>query len=67
MTESPLAEQELTVADIDEALGYLREKIEDRYGNRLKHHQKVIYWEQIDSLLEARLELTNGVHGGVQS
>lgn len=58
-------DQEVTIAEIDEALGYLREKVEDRYGNRLKHQQKAIYWEQIDNLLDLRLELANGLHPGI--
>ena len=61
------ADQEITIADIDEALGYLRDKVEDRYGNRLKYNQKALYWEQIDSLLDLRLEMKNGLHGGVSS
>ena len=48
---------EVTIADIDEALGHLRLKLEDRYGNRLTHQQKSFYLEQIDDLLDARLEL----------
>lgn len=57
------SDQDITLADIDEALGYLREKVEDRYGNRLRWNQKSLYWEQIDSLLDLRLEMTNGIHG----
>ena len=48
---------EITLEDIDEALGHLRLKLEDRYGNRLTHQQKSFYLEQIDDLLDARLEL----------
>jgi hypothetical protein len=57
-----LADQDLTLAEIDEALGYMREKVQDRYGNRLNWHQKEIYWESINDLLEARLSLTEGNH-----
>lgn len=50
---------ELTVEDIDEALGYLREKLQDRYGNRLTANQRQFYLEQVNDLLDARNELTN--------
>ena len=48
---------EITLEDIDEALGHLRLKLEDRYGNRLTHQQRAFYLEQVDDLLDARLEL----------
>lgn len=48
---------EVTIADIDEALGHLRLKLEDKYGNRLTHQQRQFYLEQVDDLLDARLEL----------
>jgi hypothetical protein len=61
------SDQDITLAEIDEALGYLREKVEDRYGNRLKWHQKATYWEQIDNLLEMRFELVEGKNDNNQS
>lgn len=48
---------EVTIADIDEALGHLRLKLEDKYGNRLTHQQRQFYLGQVDDLLDARLEL----------
>jgi hypothetical protein len=45
---------DLTVGEIDEALGYLRLKIQDRYGNRLTHQQRQFYLESINDLLDAR-------------
>ena len=44
---------DLTVGEIDEALGYLRLKIQDRYGNRLTHQQRQFYLESINDLLDA--------------
>lgn len=49
---------EITIEEIDEALSHLRERIQDRYGNRLTYHQKQLYLDSIDSLLDARIELT---------
>lgn len=46
-----------TIEEIDEALGYLREKLQDRYGNRLTYQQRQFYLEQVNDLLDARLEL----------
>lgn len=54
-----LVTEEITVAEIDEALAHMRKKVQDRYGNRLTYKQKQLYWASIDDLLEARLNLTN--------
>ena len=48
---------DLTVHDIDEALSHLRLKLQDRYGNRLTFTQREFYLEQVDDLLDARIEL----------
>ena len=48
---------DLTLEDIDEALSYLQLKLQDRYGNRLTYHQRAQYIQQVDELLDARLEL----------
>jgi hypothetical protein len=48
---------DLTVNEIDEALGYLRLKIQDRYGNRLTHQQRQFYLESINDLLDARIAM----------
>jgi hypothetical protein len=50
--------EEITLAEIDEALFHMRDKVTDRYGNRLTYKQKQVYWASIDDLLEARLNLT---------
>ena len=60
---------DVTLADIDEALKNYREKLQDRYGNRLTYHQREAYLSKVDDLLDARLKLTegnDGVHGTVQ-
>ena len=45
---------DLTVGEIDEALGYLRLKLQDRYGNRVTHQQRQFYLDSINDLLDAR-------------
>lgn len=52
---------DLTIAEIDEALGYLRLKLQDRYGNRLTHKQREFYLDSVNDLLDARNAL-NGRH-----
>jgi hypothetical protein len=51
-------EGEVTVAEIDEALGNIRDMLIDRYGNRLSHQKKQLLLSSIDDLLDARLNLT---------
>ena len=53
-----IIEEDVTVADIDEALGHLRLKIQDRYGNRLRYRERQVYLDSIDDLLDARNSLT---------
>lgn len=50
--------EEITIDEIDEALSHMREKVQDKFGNRLTYKQKQVYWASIDDLLEARLNLT---------
>ena len=49
---------EVTLEDIDEALGHLRLKLQDKYGNRLTHNQRQFYLEQVNDLLDVRNELS---------
>ena len=49
---------EVTVAEIDEALGNIREMLVDKYGNRVNHQKKELLLSSIDDLLDARLNLT---------
>ena len=55
-----IAIEEINLADIDEALAHLRERLQDRYGNRLTHQQRQFYLSSVDDLLDARLSLTKG-------
>jgi len=55
-----IALEEVTIADIDEALAHLRDKLQDRYGNRLTYQQKQFYLSSVDDLLDARNSLTGG-------
>jgi len=50
---------EATLAEIDEALEHLRERLQDRYGNRLTYHQRQIFLSSVDDLLDARLALVS--------
>jgi hypothetical protein len=47
---------EVTIAELDEAIGHLAEMMKDRYGNRLTHQRKIFLMGEMDSLLDARLE-----------
>ena len=51
---------EATLAEIDEALSHLRERLQDRYGNRLTYQQRQLFLSSVDDLLDARLSLTGG-------
>ena len=51
---------EATLTEIDEALSHLRERLQDRYGNRLSYHQRQLFLSSVDDLLDARLSLTGG-------
>ena len=56
-----IALEEITIADIDEALAHLRHKLQDRYGNRLSYQQKQFYLSSVDDLLDARNSLAHPV------
>jgi hypothetical protein len=53
---------ELTVADIDEALEHLRICLQDYYGHRLTYQQRQFYLASVDDLLDARNLLVGGQH-----
>ena len=48
---------EITIADIDEALMHLRAALQDYYGHRVSHKDKEFLYGQINDLLDARNEL----------
>jgi hypothetical protein len=51
-------EEEVTVADIDEALAHINLMLKtDEYGNRLTWQKKEMLLESLDDLLDARLHL----------
>ena len=56
-----IALEEVTIAEIDEALAHLRDKLQDRYGNRLTYKQREVYLSSVDDLLDARNALANPV------
>ena len=56
-----IALEEVTIAEIDEALAHLRDKLQDRYGNRLTYKQREVYLSSVDDLLDARNALSNPV------
>jgi hypothetical protein len=52
-------EEEVTVADIDEALAHINLMLKtDHYGNRLTWKKKQILLQSVDDLLDVRLVLT---------
>ena len=55
-----IALEEVTIAEIDEALAHLWDKLQDRYGNRLTYQQRTLYLSSVDDLLDARNSLTGG-------
>jgi hypothetical protein len=53
--------EEVTVADIDEAIRHINELLKtDEYGNRMTWRKKELLQMSIDDLLDARLNLTKG-------
>jgi hypothetical protein len=59
-----IEKDEITIADIDEAIAHLSEMLKDRYGNRLTHQRKLFLMGELDSLLDARLEALNELGNG---
>lgn len=52
--------EEITLADIDEAISHLAGMLKDKYGNRLTHQRKAFLMGELDSLLDARLGAIDG-------
>jgi hypothetical protein len=51
-------EEEVTVAQIDECLNHVYTMLKtDQYGNRMDWRKKEMLTEQLDELLDARLNL----------
>jgi len=57
---SILVTEEVSLADIDEAIRHAYEMLKtDQYGNRMTWQKKQILQNSIDDLLDARLNLVN--------
>jgi len=53
-------EQEVTIADIDEAIGHIAALLkQDEFGNRMNWRKKAMLESGIDDLLDVRLLLSN--------
>jgi len=59
--------EDVSLADLDEALGHIREQLKDRYGNRLNWKTKEILIDSLDDLLDYRLMLMRGENGNDNS
>jgi hypothetical protein len=56
---SILITDDISVADIDEAIRHAFEMLKtDHYGNRMTHQKRQLLQNSIDDLLDARLNLT---------
>jgi hypothetical protein len=53
-------EEEITVAELDEAIRYISEQLKDRYGNRVTPRRRELLMSSINDLLDARSSLTKG-------
>lgn len=51
-------EEEITVADIDEAIFHINNLLKEEVGHRLTPRRKQLLTESIDDLLDARNRLT---------
>jgi hypothetical protein len=50
---------DITIAEIDEAIGYLNDRLKiDEYGNRMNWRKRQTIQEAIDDLLDERLNLS---------
>ncbi len=57
-------EDEVTIADIDEAIAHIFQLLKvDEYGNRMDWRKKQMLQTSIDDLLDARLALKEGGYG----
>ena len=51
-----IVSKEVTVEELDEAIGYLNERLKiDQYGNRMDWRKRQTIQESIDDLLDERL------------
>jgi hypothetical protein len=53
--------EDVTIADIDEAIKHINEMLKtDEYGNRMEWRKKELLQKSIDDLLDARISLALG-------
>jgi hypothetical protein len=54
-----IIEQDLTIAEIDEAIAHVRKMLKtDEYGNRMDWRKRELLSASIDDLLDARLQMS---------
>ena len=53
--------EEITLAEIDEAIVHISALMKEKYGNRLTHQRKAFLLGELDNLLDARLEAVNEI------
>jgi len=58
--------EEITLAEIDEAIVHISALMKEKYGNRLSHQRKAFLLGELDDLLDARLEAVNGANNNPQ-
>ena len=56
--------EEITLAEIDEAIVHISALMKEKYGNRLTHQRKAFLLGELDNLLDARLEEVNEIGKG---
>jgi len=56
--------EEITLAEIDEAIVHISALMKEKYGNRLSHQRKAFLLGELDNLLDARLEAVNEIGKG---
>ena len=50
---------DITIAEIDEAIGYLNDRLKiDKYGNRMNWKKRQTIQDAIDDLLDERINLS---------
>lgn len=59
-----VAEPEVTIDEIDEAIFHINNLLKEEAGHRLTPRRKQLLSESIDDLLDARNRITLGLHHG---
>ena len=54
-----IIESDISIAELDEAIGYLNDRLKiDQYGNRMDWRKRQTIQDAIDDLLDERLKVT---------